>query len=77
MWILEYVCTYRENLLTTMNGNFDNHLTKLEEVLQWLQKAGLHVIVAKSNFAHDEIEYLGYVLIREGIKPPPQNVPTF
>jgi hypothetical protein len=43
-------------------------------VLRWLQKAGLHVNANKSSFALHEIEYLGYILTREGIKPQPEKV---
>ncbi|KAL7477367.1 LOW QUALITY PROTEIN: hypothetical protein ACHAW6_003176, partial [Cyclotella cf. meneghiniana] len=43
-------------------------------ILRWLQEARLHVNVAKSNFANDKIEYLGYILTREGIKPQHEKV---
>ena len=39
-----------------------------------MQEAGLHVNAAKSFFAEAEIEYLGYVLTQEGIKPQPEKV---
>ena len=39
-----------------------------------LQDAGLRVNAAKSFFAEAEIEYLGYVLTHEGIKPQPEKV---
>ena len=43
-------------------------------VLGRLQKAGLCVNATKSNFCQHEIEYLGYVLTREGIRPQPEKV---
>jgi hypothetical protein len=45
------------------------HLEKLEEVLRQLHDAGLKVNAAKLAFCALEIEYLGYVLTRDGIKP--------
>ena len=39
-----------------------------------LRDAGLRVNAAKSFFAEAEIEYLGYVLTREGIKPQPEKI---
>ena len=39
-----------------------------------LRLAKLRVNVKKSSFALFEIEYLGYVLSREGIKPQPEKV---
>ena len=42
---------------------------KLREVLSRLQIAGLRVNVAKCYFVMPEIEYLGYILTQNGIKP--------
>ncbi len=41
----------------------------METVLTRLLNAGLKVNVAKSSFCAHEIEYLGFILTREGIKP--------
>ncbi len=48
--------------------SLEDHLEKLEEVLRRLRDAGLKVNAAKSTFCALEIEYLGYVLTRNGIK---------
>ncbi len=55
-------------------GTLEDHLDKLREVLRRLCKAGLKVDAAKSFFCTHEIEYLGYILTREGIKPQPKKV---
>jgi hypothetical protein len=44
------------------------------EVLPRLRDARLKAIAAKSLFCAHEIEYLGYILTREGIKPQPKKV---
>ncbi len=46
----------------------------METVLTRLRDAGLKVNVAKSSFCAHEIEYLGYILTREEIKPQPKKV---
>jgi hypothetical protein len=46
----------------------------METVLIRLRDAGLKVNVAKSLFCAHEIEYLGYILTREGIKPQSKKV---
>jgi hypothetical protein len=46
----------------------------METVLTRLRDTGLKVNAAKSSFCAHEIEYLGYVLTREGIKPQPKKV---
>jgi hypothetical protein len=49
--------------------SLEDHLEKLEKVNKQLCDAGLKVKAAKSTFCALEIEYLGYVLTRDGIKP--------
>jgi hypothetical protein len=46
----------------------------METVLTRLRDAGLKVNVAKSSFCAHEIDYLGYILTREGIKPQSKKV---
>jgi hypothetical protein len=46
----------------------------METVVTRLCDAGLKVNAAKSLFCAHEIEYLGYILTREGIKPKPKKV---
>jgi hypothetical protein len=39
-----------------------------------MQEAGLNINAPKSKFCAQETEYLGYILIRTGIKPQPKKV---
>ena len=71
---LEYVRTYIDDLLIITNGNWTDHLDKLETVLARLQKAGLKVNAKKSFFGRPELEYLGYWITRQGIQPLPKKV---
>ena len=66
---LEFVRAYLEDLLCISKLSLEDHLEKLEEVLGQLCDAGLKVNAEKSTFCTLEIEYLGYVLTRDGIKP--------
>ncbi len=66
---LEYVIAYLDDLLCISKLSLEDHLEKLEEVLRQLCDAGLEVNAAKSTFCALEIEYLGYVLTIDGIKP--------
>jgi len=61
--------------LVITRGTLEDRLEKLSEVLRRLHGAGLKVNAAKSFFCiHHGIEYLGYILTREGIKPQPTKV---
>ncbi len=71
---LEYVRAYLDDLLCISKLSLEDYLEKLEEVLSQLCDAGLKVNAAKSSFCALEIEYLGYVLTRDGIKPQSNKV---
>ena len=71
---LEYVRAYIDDLLCISRDSLDDHLDKLEEVLKRLRDAGLKVNADKSTFCTLEIEYLGYVLSKDGIKPQSNKV---
>ncbi len=70
----EFVREYMDGLLIITRGILDEHLKKMETVLTRLHDAGLKVNATKSSFCAHEIEYLGYILTREGIKPQPKKV---
>ncbi len=69
METLEYVRAYIDDLLCITRGTLEDHLDTLEEVLKRLHNVGLKVNAAKPFFCTHEIEYLGYMLTRGGIKP--------
>jgi hypothetical protein len=71
---LEYVRAYIDDLLCISRGSLEDHLEKLEEVLKRLCEVGLKVNAEKSTFCALEIEYLGYILTRDGIKPQSNKV---
>jgi hypothetical protein len=65
---LEYVRAYLDDLLCISKLSLEDHPEKLEEVLRWLRDVGLKVKAEKSSFCAFEIEYLGFVLTRDGVK---------
>ena len=66
---LEYVRVYIDDLLVLTSGSFEDHLEKLHEVFERLERAGLKVNAKKSFFAREELEYLGFWITRNGIQP--------
>ncbi len=71
---MEYVRAYLDDLLCVSKLSLEDHLEKLEEVLRQLRNAGLKVNTAKLTFCALEIEYLGYILTRDSIKPQSNKV---
>ena len=59
---LDYARVYIDDILITSDGTFQDHMAKLTEVLDLLQKAGFRANVRKCFFAKQELEYLGYNL---------------
>ncbi len=74
MATLEYVRAYIGNLLVITKGSLDDHLDKLKQVSIQLRNEGLKINATKSIFCVQETEYLGYILIRGGIKPQPKKM---
>jgi hypothetical protein len=75
MGSLEYARAYIDDLLWISRNSLEDHLEKkLEEVLRRLRDAGLKVNADKSTLCALEIEYLGYVLSKDGIKPQSNKV---
>ena len=71
---LEYARVYLDDLLVLTNGSFDDHLSKLGKVLVLLSQAGLKCNADKCSFGAKEVEYLGYLLTRNGIRPVPAKI---
>jgi hypothetical protein len=69
MVALEFLCTYIDDLLCIKKVSLDDHLRKLRQVLIRLGCTGLKVNAKKCSLCVTETEYLGYVLIRDCIKP--------
>ena len=67
--IEDFVRTHLDDLLIIGKGTFKDHLAQLEQVLKRLKGPNLKVSAKKSKFFATEIEYLGFWLTREGIRP--------
>jgi Reverse transcriptase (RNA-dependent DNA polymerase) len=74
MFGLEFARAYIDNLLVLSKDSFENHLEHLEEVFTRLASAGLKVNVTKSHFCRDELQYLGYLINRKGVRPTMKKV---
>ena len=71
---LEYARTYLDGLLVLSSFFFEEQLQDIEQVLLCLKNVDIKVHVKNSNFGRTEIDYLGYVVTREGIKSHPKKI---
>ncbi len=63
-----------DNLSKISRSSLEDHLEKLEERLRHLCNGGLKVNAKKLTFSALEMEYLEYILTRDGIKPQSNKV---
>jgi hypothetical protein len=68
------VIFYEDNIVVLTSSSFDDHLKQLDDIFKWLHHNNLQVNMEKSSFCTLETKYLGFMLIREGIKPQQQKV---
>jgi hypothetical protein len=66
---LEFIRTYIDDLLVITKSDWHDHLRHLDIVFKRLRDAGLKVNARKSFFGKEELEYLGYWIMRAGIQP--------
>jgi hypothetical protein len=71
---MEYVQAYLDDLLCISRNSLEDHHKKPKEVLRRLRDMGFKVNVEKLAFCTLEIEYLGYILTRDSIKPQSNKV---
>ena len=61
-------------LILTKDASFEKHLEQVRVVLSRMQKAGLRINADKSSFGINEVEYLGYIITKEGVRPDPKKI---
>ena len=71
---LPYVVVFLDDILIIGNGSWEEHLEQVKTVLSCLLNTRMQVNPLKSFWFQDEVEYLGYTLSREGIKPQQKKV---
>lgn len=71
---MQGVRSYMDDLLVWSNGSYEEHLEKLDEVLNRLQSKDLAVNALKSYWAVEEVDYLGFRLTTQGVLPQPRKV---
>jgi hypothetical protein len=71
---LDFVQVYIDDILLTSRSTFDDHMSKLQTVLNRLERAGFRANVRKCSFGADKVEYLGYDISKNGIHPQPKKV---
>jgi hypothetical protein len=74
---LDFIRAYIDDILIISSSTWDDHLNKFDKVFSRLSDAGLKVNAKKPFFGKPELEYLGFWITREGIRPVAQKVEAF
>lgn len=70
---LDFVIVFIDDVCIA-SSSAEEHEQHVKIVLERLQKHGMVINVAKSRFAQDEVDFLGYRVNRDGISPLPSRV---
>ena len=68
---IPFILVYIYDFLIITKGTFEQYLEAIKQVLEKLEKVDMQLNVDKSHFAMQKVDYLGYIISREGIKPQP------
>ena len=66
---LEKVFVYMDEIIIIGDGAFEIYMKNVKEVLERLVDKGIQINPDKSSWARDQVEYLGFLLNRDGIEP--------
>lgn len=62
------VCVYLDDILVS-GQSIDEHFTNLNNVMCKLQESGLKLNKSKCNFLASQVQYLGFVIDKDGLHP--------
>lgn len=71
--ILQIMLVYLDDILV-YSSTFEDHLTRLQTVLQRLRETGLKVKVEKCHFLQSSVRFLGHQISAEGIGTDPDKI---
>lgn len=60
--------------VSVFSSTVEQHLGRLEKVLQQFQRHGLKVKLSKCCFFQQEVRYLGHVISSEGVATDPEKI---
>jgi len=68
------VVNYIDDTCVHTKTTFKEHVQHLEELLETLAEANLHLTPAKCHFGYEQLQLLGHIISKEGLKTDPKKV---
>ena len=72
-YLYEFTVVYLDDIMI-YSKTFEDHLKHLERILTILKEANLMIKLKKCKFCEQEIEYLGHIAGKDGLKPDPKKI---
>lgn len=69
----KYCLVYLDDVII-FSKDFDSHLFRLEEILARFKAANLKLKPSKCKFLMEKVNYLGFLITRNGVKPDPAKI---
>ena len=69
----KFVLVYLDDIII-YSKTFSEHLQHIIEVLNRIREANLRLKAEKCHFAATELQFLGHVVGKEGVKPDPEKI---
>ena len=71
---LPHVLVYINDIIVIRSETFSEHMEQVNEALQQLVDMGLQINAIKLTWVQVEVNYLGFVLTCEGVKPQQERI---
>ena len=69
-----HTCLIYLDDVIVFSTDFDQHMERVETVLQRIKEAGLKLKPDKCHMLQEEVHFLGHVVSKDGVRPNPDNI---
>lgn len=71
---LDFIFIYLDDVIIATENNANIHKQQIRKVLQRLNEFGITINLAKCDFGKTELEYLGFHVSKDGLRPTDKQV---
>jgi len=68
------ICFIYLDDLIIFSKTYEEHLDRIQRVLQRLRESGLKLSPTKCTFFQEKVKYIGHIVAKDGIKPDPDKI---
>src|ERR1700722_12203088 len=70
----QFVAVYLNDVIIYTKGTYEEHLSQIQEVFESFRRANLQIKLKKCHFCLPNIQFLGHVVGRDGIRSDPEKI---